>query len=437
MFNKNEFNNYIKTNLTADSDLKTIIKVLEESYKKFNMLQLDINDFSDLLNNEVLNIAITKLVSDNYEELIEQPSEIVFNSIIISNFVDAFLESNGMIEEEETEYEDIEEKERDMCEDTFSIYFKDMARYKVFTPEEEIAMFTNYTYLKERLNTYETDEERKYLEKEVKKVRDTIIMANQRLIISIAKKYRLSKLDLSDLVGYGNLGLIKAVEKFDVSRGNKFSTFAIWWIKQSIRRSMADVGKTIRIPVHVTEKINKYKRAVTAYEATNGKAPSINEIADILNVTVDEIKEYDLYMSEPASLNTYVKEEKDSELEIFIPSDDLGSDVLLEKQQLSDEIDKLYELSRLNEKQKDVLNRRFGRYTGVPQTLNEIGEVYNLTRERVRQIEEASLKKLRLSILYQSRKSDGVFARDLYEYAENETCAKEYVKNNARRKKNI
>lgn len=436
MFNKIEFDKYIKSNINSNSSIKEIIRVLEESYNKFNMLQLDINDFSNLLENETLNTAINKLVGDNYEDLTEQPSEVVFNSIIVSNFVDAFLESNGITtQEEETDYEDIEEKDRDMCNDPFKLYFKDMARYKVFTPEEEIAAFANYASLMDSIEICEDEEERKILEKELKKVKDSIINANQRLVVSVAKKYRLSKLDLSDLIGYGNIGLIKAVEKFDLSRGNKFSTFAIWWIKQAVRRAIAEAGKTIRIPIHITEKISKYKKEVAKFEATNGHAPTIAEIASILDVPTDEIKEYELYLSEPASLNTYIKEDKDSELEIFVPSDDISAALLIEKAQLNDDIDKLYELSRLKPKEKDILNRRFGRYTDMPETLNDIGEDYNLTRERVRQIEENSLRKLRKAILFQSKKNSGIFARDIYEYADNETFAKEYVKTHATRKK--
>ncbi len=260
-------------------------------------------------------------------------------------------------------------------DDPVKVYLKEIGRVPLLTSEEE-------TELAQRMA--EGDE---YAKKRLSE-------ANLRLVVSIAKRYVGRGMQFLDLIQEGNLGLIKAVEKFDHTKGFKFSTYATWWIRQAITRAIADQARTIRIPVHMVETINKVKKVSNQLLHKNGHEPTADEIAKELDMPVDKVREIMRVAQEPVSLETPIGEEEDSHLGDFIPDDDApapaeaASHTLL-KEQLSEV------LKTLTPREEKVLRLRFGLEDGRNRTLEEVGREFNVTRERIRQIEAKALRKLR------------------------------------------
>ncbi len=260
-------------------------------------------------------------------------------------------------------------------DDPVKVYLKEIGRVPLLTPEEEIDL---------AIRIMDGDEAAK----------KRLSEANLRLVVSIAKRYVGRGMQFLDLIQEGNLGLIKAVEKFDYTKGFKFSTYATWWIRQAITRAIADQARTIRIPVHMVETINKAKKASSMLLHKNGHEPSAEEIAGELQMPVDKVREIMRVAQEPVSLETPIGEEEDSHLGDFIPDDDApapadaASHTLL-REQLSDV------LSTLTPREAKVLRLRFGLEDGRPRTLEEVGKEFDVTRERIRQIEAKALRKLR------------------------------------------
>ncbi|HIT18913.1 MAG TPA: RNA polymerase sigma factor RpoD [Candidatus Fimivivens faecavium] len=260
-------------------------------------------------------------------------------------------------------------------DDPVKVYLKEIGRVALLSSDEEvelaIRMANGDPYARKRLSE-----------------------ANLRLVVSIAKRYVGRGMQFLDLIQEGNLGLIKAVEKFDHTKGFKFSTYATWWIRQAITRAIADQARTIRIPVHMVETINKVKKVSSQLLHKNGHEPTAEEIAKEIDMSVDKVREIMRVAQEPVSLETPIGEEEDSHLGDFIPDDDApapadaASHILL-KEQLSEV------LHTLTPREEKVLRLRFGLEDGRSRTLEEVGKEFNVTRERIRQIEAKALRKLR------------------------------------------
>ena len=260
-------------------------------------------------------------------------------------------------------------------DDPVKVYLKEIGRVPLLTPEEEIEF---------AIRIADDDP--------VAKKR--LAEANLRLVVSIAKRYVGRGMQFLDLIQEGNMGLIKAVDKFDYTKGFKFSTYATWWIRQAITRAIADQARTIRIPVHMVETINKVKKANSQLLHQNGKEPTPEEIAEFLEMPTEKVREILRGAQEPVSLETPIGEEEDSHLGDFIPDDDAlapadAASMSLLKEQLADV------LKTLTPREEKVLALRFGLEDGNPKTLEEVGRVFNVTRERIRQIEAKALRKLR------------------------------------------
>ena len=377
-------------------------ELLDRGYKKGKLSSAELMEVLDALS----------LETDQLEKLYDPMENLGIDTAADEDFLPALDDEVGPPVEE---LEDIPEEEivdPNTLVDSFSIddpvrmYLKEIGKVDLLTPEQEIVLAQKMgagNTAKEQMEELEKeggevpDEVRKELNqliKEGERAKQSLAEANLRLVVSIAKRYVGRGMLFLDLIQEGNLGLIKAVEKFDYTKGYKFSTYATWWIRQAITRAIADQARTIRIPVHMVETINKVIRVNRQLLQELGHDPTPEETAAEMNMPVEKVREIMKIAQEPVSLETPIGEEEDSHLGDFIPDEDASepseaASFTLLKEQLVDV------LSTLTPREEKVLKLRFGIEDGRTRTLEEVGKEFNVTRERIRQIEAKALRKLR------------------------------------------
>ena len=350
--------------MAAQPDKKTVIKDLLELGKSKG--QLSTKEILDALGELDFD---PEQIEKFYDTLESQGVEIV------EDFDDITIDDEELAKAEGIELEPGMGADGVAIDDPVKVYLKEIGRVPLLTPDEEVDLAVRIS------NGDEAAKKR-------------LSEANLRLVVSIAKRYLGRGMQFLDLIQEGNLGLIKAVEKFDYTKGFKFSTYATWWIRQAITRAIADQARTIRIPVHMVETINKVKKVSSQLLHANGREPSAEEVAEELDMPVDKVREIMRVAQEPVSLETPIGEEEDSHLGDFIPDDDApapadaASHTLL-KETLSSVLDSL------TPREEKVLRLRFGLEDGRSRTLEEVGKEFNVTRERIRQIEAKALRMLR------------------------------------------
>ena len=335
-----------------------------------------------------------------YEALEEAGVEIVEDSLE-DELADINVEAihnteNGVANEGEAEVV----ADYGVVDDPVKVYLKEIGKVPLLSADEEVELakkMMDGMKAEELIKESEDEEEKKFLQKQINagsRAKKRLAEANLRLVVSIAKRYVGRGMQFLDLIQEGNLGLIKAVEKFDYEKGYKFSTYATWWIRQAITRAIADQARTIRIPVHMVETINRVMRVSRQLVQELGRDPTSEEIAKEMGYPEDKIREIMKIALDPVSLETPIGEEEDSHLGDFIPDEDIPAPVeatahIMLKEQLTEV------LSTLHEREAKVLELRFGLVDGRQRTLEEVGKEFNVTRERIRQIESKALRKLR------------------------------------------
>ena len=339
-----------KSGQLSSSDIEVIIEELDFDMESIDKLMETLEDNGIALNAEMSSSDISKIESE----------------------VEDFGSGENM--------ERILEQEGLSIDDPVRMYLKEIGRVPLLSAEREKELA--------KIMSEETDEEIK------KAAKDELIEANLRLVVSIAKRYVGKGMFFLDLIQEGNMGLMKAVEKFDYSKGYKFSTYATWWIRQAITRAIADQARTIRIPVHMVETIHKVSRYSRQMLQELGREATADEIGEKMGMSADKVREIMKIAQDPVSLETPIGEEEDSHLGDFIPDDDTPAPADAASATILREVIEK-ELNTLTDREAHVIKLRFGLYDGRTRTLEEVGKEFDITRERIRQIEAKALRKLR------------------------------------------
>ena len=406
MAKKKEENAAVETEETKAKFREKLKSLLELGKKKRNILEYQ--EISDFFRDMNLDEEKMEKVLDFLEA----------NKVDVLRISDGDDEDDDIILDDEDEVEvekiDLSVPEGVSVEDPVRMYLKEIGKVPLLSADEEIELaqkmeagsvaVEKIPLLKERLAETGDEQEKEEIQAEIKALqldvdrgsdaKKRLAEANLRLVVSIAKRYVGRGMLFLDLIQEGNLGLIKAVEKFDYRKGYKFSTYATWWIRQAITRAIADQARTIRIPVHMVETINKLIRVSRQLLQELGREPTPEEIAEEMKMPVERVREILKISQEPVSLETPIGEEEDSHLGDFIQDDNVpvpadAAAVTLLKEQLEEV------LGTLTEREQKVLTLRFGLEDGRARTLEEVGREFNVTRERIRQIEAKALRKLR------------------------------------------
>ena len=359
--------------LQQEQFTKALLGLVDLAKTKKNVLQYgEINDaFKGLeLTEDKMDLVL--------EYLEKQKIDIVNAEVGVDNAEDLILDNDDIILDDEDEVEiidDVDVLEGVSTEDPVRMYLKEIGNVPLLTTEQEVE-------LAKRVEAGDEEAKKQLTE------------ANLRLVVSIAKKYVGRGMPFLDLIQEGNMGLMKAVDKFDYKKGYKFSTYATWWIRQAITRGIADTGRTIRVPVHMVETINKTLRMTRTLLQELGREPTPEEVAERLNVSVSRVREVLKISRDPVSLDTPIGEEDDSHLGDFIeddsalsPADSAAFSMLRAELATA--------LESLTDRERQVVKLRFGLEDGRARTLEEVGKEFNVTRERIRQIEAKALRKLR------------------------------------------
>ena len=406
MAKKKEENAAVETEETKAKFREKLKSLLELGKKKRNILEYQ--EISDFFRDMNLDEEKMEKVLDFLEA----------NKVDVLRISDGDDEDDDIILDDEDEVEvekiDLSVPEGVSVEDPVRMYLKEIGKVPLLSADEEIELaqkmeagsvaVEKIPLLKERLAETGDEQEKEEIQAEIKALqldvdrgsdaKKRLAEANLRLVVSIAKRYVGRGMLFLDLIQEGNLGLIKAVEKFDYRKGYKFSTYATWWIRQAITRAIADQARTIRIPVHMVETINKLIRVSRQLLQELGREPTPEEIAEEMKMPVERVREILKISQEPVSLETPIGEEEDSHLGDFIKDDNVpvpadAATLTLLKEQLEEV------LGTLTEREQKVLTLRFGLEDGRARTLEEVGKEFNVTRERIRQIEAKALRKLR------------------------------------------
>ncbi len=401
-------------------DKKQIIETLEKKYNQngfltiaeiFEVLDRRSKDFDDL----VQDLAKKGILPEEFFDMLENDKDKNSHTVSLDDIDDDFvkdkdIELNNNFSKE-IEEELMREKKFDSMvsikvDDPVRMYLKEIGRVELLSSEEEYELAVlvdrakkakqDFEYKKEEGIDITTEELADYEEliKRGEFASSKLVEANLRLVVSIAKRYVSRGLQFLDLIQEGNMGLIKAVGKFDYTKGYKFSTYATWWIRQAITRAIADQARTIRIPVHMVETINKMVRTQRTLTQKLKREPTQEEVAEEMGISVERVQAIQKTAQEPISLESPVGEEEDSSLGDFIPDGDILTPYeYTSKEMLKRELDAA--LGTLTDREEKVLRMRFGLLDGKSRTLEEVGKEFNVTRERIRQIEAKAIRKLR------------------------------------------
>lgn len=357
----------------------TALTILEEGIKKLVMIgkrdglvrqtyidkHLNTSNSSEKVINEISNYFQDKLnirvIQDRAREMKDEITEDDLKTEIV-NIKD--------VEIYKEDYDDSFESD-----DAIRIYLNEIGKYRLLTQDEEVILA-------------------KQIEMGVDDARKQLSQSNLRLVVSIAKNYRNRGLDFMDLIDEGNAGLMKAIDKFDWRKGFKFSTYATWWIKQAITRAIPDQSKTIRIPIHMAETINRMKRITKELTQEHGRTPTLEEIAKVMELTPEKVAEIHKISLDPVSMDGAISDDSDgSTLSDFISDDRLNPEATTRERIKKDEVENV--IDSLSEQEALVIRLRYGLIDGKGKTLDQIGKIFGLTRERIRQIEERATRKLR------------------------------------------
>ena len=387
---KNYCESEVKEKLDSNNSVEVIDSFIKDKLKfntkiEHNIIKLKklgafLSRYDYILDIDVLNKLVTsnayldklfKEISLSQTESSESKiSSIIAEDSFISSLIEGYCCLNNI--QIQDKLDDLEE---DCYADNLKIYFQEIRKYHLLTKEEEINLFYEY-------NSGSISAKKKLIE------------SNLRLVIPIAKKYKYHGLSFEDLIQEGNIGLMTSIEKFDVTKGYKLSTYATWWIRQAITRAIADQARTIRIPVHMVETINRLKKVQSQLLHENGVEPSEELIAEKMDLPVERVREIMRVAQEPVSMETPIGPEEDSRLMDFIRDEDaLAPDEAALKTITNEDIDGV--LKTLTPREESVIRLRFGLQDGRCHTLEEVGSEFNVTRERIRQIEAKALRKLR------------------------------------------
>ena len=364
--------------MEKDNFLVKLNKLLEVAKSKHNALDVtEINDFfiGDNLGPDQMEQIYNFLEEKHIDVVPVIDDNILAEDPLLLDDDDLDVDDSFLKDAEDIELDAVDLLEGIGAEDPVRMYLKEIGTVPLLSADEELVL------AKRKAEGDESAKER-------------LIEANLRLVVSIAKRYTGRGMSFLDLVQEGNLGLIKGVEKFDYTKGYKLSTYATWWIRQSVTRALADQARTIRVPVHMVETINKMSKMQRKLTLELGYEPSVTELAEALEMSEDKVMEIMQIAREPASLETPIGEEDDSNLGDFVADNNvLTPEGNVESVMLREHIDAL--LGDLKERERQVIVLRFGLEDGHPRTLEEVGKEFNVTRERIRQIEAKALRKLR------------------------------------------